>query len=87
MTKEEIIKAAEKFADDTWLLGTSWHEAAKKTFIAGATYMVNMVLADIARIDEAEPNDPGILEDYHNGFVDALAKVLDSIRTINTTQL
>ena len=36
-----LDEAAEKYAEDTWLAGENWGDAARRTFKAGAEWMVN----------------------------------------------
>lgn len=37
-TCNELEEAAKRYAEDIWLSGTSWQEAARQTFIAGAEW-------------------------------------------------
>lgn len=38
-SEQEVQKASEQYADGMWLSGSSWADAARKTFLAGANWM------------------------------------------------
>lgn len=38
-TPSNLDEAAEKYAEDTWLAGENWGDAARRTFKAGAEWM------------------------------------------------
>ena len=37
---EDLEEAARRYAEDIWLSGTSWQDAARQTFIAGAQWVL-----------------------------------------------
>lgn len=48
-----LDEAAEKYADNTWLLGDNWTDAARRTFKAGAQWQTGQgVISTDSSIDE-----------------------------------